>query len=543
MENSNIQIEDLDLDYYFAGIEDDLKKANLDINSRVFPEILIAALDKLVAQNKSSNSTKFNRILFSHILDFKSLGKAQEPILVSDFFNSYFQVYESMRRNRDVYGKSCIELSGKISDYKQEVIKSKQTEKVLENGQTNNSKVRLEIRDIAIYQDLTDVNLDNVFKGQKIIIEYESEKNEKNNQFVGQTPLGDSFVMKEIPLSQEGLNNSYQFAITDINKKITVSLQSKDAKKVLDHFYPGECFDSLITKTFEIPDIGKVELDIVYINSFVNYINKLITQHEVEYEENHVHFDNLESSILLLEFPFKNFLDKHNDDPERRTNSEVDPNKNSSADSKNAQNKQSYLSQVHRNEIEVSEKLENLILNVSGRQCIIWDTIYFLMNKIVLGCVTLVLAYRADYATLLLALLGLAFESNNISLNKFGKLVFFLTLSMLYDFVWLLGSLSDWTETTPLEGSSLNGIRKLATVIAFVVIILKIVLCFSGWRLSIIYKMKEINLLNLPEKQIRSGNVKAAVQQQKEKKRTRPVINYNRKQVTDTSLRFLDGGL
>jgi hypothetical protein len=55
--------------------------------------------------------------------------------------------------------------------------------------------------------------------------------------------------------------------------------------------------------------------------------------------------------------------------------------------------------------------------------------------------------------------------------------------------------------------------------------------------------MKEINLLNLPEKQIRSGNVKAAVQQQKEKKRTRPVINYNRKQVTDTSLRFLDGGL
>jgi hypothetical protein len=442
-----------------------------------------------------------------------------------------------MRRNRDAYGKSCIEISNKINEYKQEVIKSKQTEKVLENGQTSNSKVRLEIRDIAVYQDLTDVNLDNVFKGQKLIIEYESE-NEKSNTN-NQTPIGDSFVMKEIPLSQEGLNNSYQFAITDVNKKITVSLQSRNSKKVLDHFYPGECFDNLITKTFEIPDVGKIELDIVYINSFVNYINKLITQHEIEYEENHVHFDNLESSILLLEYPFKNFMDRHNDDPERRTNTDVDPNKKVNND----KTKQSYISHVHRNEIEVSEKLENLILNVSGRQCIIWDTIYFLMNKIMLGCVTIVLAYRADYATLILALLGIAFESNNIPFNKFSKLVFFLFLSMVYDFFWLLGSLSDWTETTPLEGSSLNGIRKLATVIAFVVIILKIILCFSGWRLSIIYKMKEINLLNLPEKQIRSGNVKAAVQQQKEKKRTRPVINYNRKQGTDTSLRFLDGGI
>jgi len=47
-----------------------------------------------------------------------------------------------------------------------------------------------------------------------------------------------------------------------------------------------------------------VILDVGYINSNVNFINKLISSHEVEYEEYHVHFDNLDSSIRLMEEPF-----------------------------------------------------------------------------------------------------------------------------------------------------------------------------------------------------------------------------------------------
>lgn len=388
MDSNNNIIEDLDMDYYFSGIESDLRAANLDLNSRVFPDKLVEGLDKLVESNKYSSSSKFNRILFSHILDFKDLGKTNNPILVSDFFHSFFQVYESMRRNRDYYGKNCLDLSTKISQYKNEVVKEKQTETVLSNGQTNNSKMRIEIRDISIYQEMSEQDLESIFKGKYILFEYQEEK-AKNQQ----TDRGDSFLLKQIPLSQEGLNNSYQFAITDVNKKISISIVDNEGKQILNDVSPGECFDQLIEKSVEIPEVGRVDFDIVYINSNVNFINKLIASHENDYEESHVHFDNLENSIGLLEDPFKNFMDRHNADPERQLNDDVNPNK--AIEKK----KESYTAGVHRKEIEVSEKVENMILNVSGRKCIVWDTIYFLLNKIMLGIVILVMAYRADYAT------------------------------------------------------------------------------------------------------------------------------------------------
>lgn len=56
--------------------------------------------------------------------------------------------------------------------------------------------------------------------------------------------------------------------------------------------------------------------------------------------------------------------------------------------------------------------------------------------------------------------------------------------------------------------------------------------------------MKEVNLLNLPGKRARQTNVRAAVMNNEKKGRKgRPSITYNRKQVTNTSLRFLDGGM
>lgn len=71
-------------------------------------------------------------------------------------------------------------------------------------------------------------------------------------------------------------------------------------------------------------------------------------------------------------------------------------------------------------------------------------------------------------------------------------------------------------------------------------IFVKLLMSFSGWRLSIIYKMKEINLLNLPGKKSSLAAARSGVVKKKETK-TRPIISYNRN--TETSLRFLDGGL
>lgn len=128
-------------------------------------------------------------------------------------------------------------------------------------------------------------------------------------------------------------------------------------------------------------------------------------------------------------------------------------------------------------------------------------------------------------------------------MKTFGRTVFCLFITLAFDFVWLLGALTDWGENSPLEGSGLSGVRKLAIFVSFLNILVKIVLCFAGWRLAIVYRMKEVNSLNLPERRV-GGNVKAVAPQQKKpkKKNTRPAITYSKKK-TDSSLRFLDGGM
>jgi len=392
MVNIENNIEDLDLIYYQNGIEEDLRKVGIDWNSRQFPDKLAEGLDKLVEGNKLRSSNKFNRILFSHILDFKSLGKTDSPILVSEFFNSYFQVYESMRRNRDAYGAHCANLANRITEYKNQVQVERQTEKVLENGQTNNSRVKIDIKEVNLYSDISNEDVNAVFNGQKLVFEYinDSEVQSSNQQSTPQDSLG----LKEIFLTSEGLNNNYQFAITNINRKISISLTDRNGRKQVDYFTPSECFNFIIEKSIEIPDKGRIDLDIGYIDSNVSFINRLIVNAEQENEESHVHFDNLENSIGLLEEPFKAFMDRHNQDPERQLNQEVNPNKDPTK-----KNKGGYMSELHRKEIEVSEKVENMILNVSGKKCIVWETIYFLLNKIMLGLVVLILTYRADYAT------------------------------------------------------------------------------------------------------------------------------------------------
>ena len=55
--------------------------------------------------------------------------------------------------------------------------------------------------------------------------------------------------------------------------------------------------------------------------------------------------------------------------------------------------------------------------------------------------------------------------------------------------------------------------------------------------------MKEVNLLNLPGKRNVPSNFRSAVQREKKERKGRPTISYNRKQVENTSLRFLDGGM
>lgn len=384
MSNDNI-IEELDMDDYYNGIKYDLQKVGVDLSDNIFPDSLVGKLDELVQKYDYAVTGKFNRVLFQHVLDFKGLNKKSGPISVSEFFVSYFQAYESMRKNRDLYGRNCMSLKEKINTFKIGVEKEKETERVLEDGRTNNSKVNIEIKDIEVFQESSADTIETIFKGKKILFELRDKEDDSKK----------GLLLKEISINEECLNNRYQFVVDDISKYITISFQDDEETQVLDGFYPREMFDHVEEKLILIPEKGKIFFDIVYINSNVNYINRLIAIHEKEYEDYHVHYDNLENAIGLMEEPFKTFMDKHNSNVERKKDVDSDPNYKGDIDFKN----QSYEAQLKRKQMEVSEKVESIILKVSGKKNIIWDTIFFLLNKIMLSCIILVLMYRSDYIT------------------------------------------------------------------------------------------------------------------------------------------------
>jgi hypothetical protein len=55
----------IDVDYYVTNLSKILEKKNINLNSRMFLDNLVNTLDSLLSEGH-----KFNRALFTHILDF-----------------------------------------------------------------------------------------------------------------------------------------------------------------------------------------------------------------------------------------------------------------------------------------------------------------------------------------------------------------------------------------------------------------------------------------------------------------------------------------
>lgn len=55
--------------------------------------------------------------------------------------------------------------------------------------------------------------------------------------------------------------------------------------------------------------------------------------------------------------------------------------------------------QNFRSEIEVSEKIETFILKIIGKNIILWEKVFFFVNKIMLFALFPVFFYRCDYIT------------------------------------------------------------------------------------------------------------------------------------------------
>ncbi len=86
-------------------------------------------------------------MIFDHTIEFGNLPK-DEPIILRDYFKLYAVVYETMKLNRVEIAKQCGEIKLRNEQIKNKLIKHQKTEKIFENGLTNNSKLKITINGV-----------------------------------------------------------------------------------------------------------------------------------------------------------------------------------------------------------------------------------------------------------------------------------------------------------------------------------------------------------------------------------------------------------
>ena len=274
------------------------------------------------------------------------------PQFSFNFFRSFFTVYESMKINRDKFVKRIDENNKHIDELKSNKIKIQNEEKILENGLTSNSIIEIKASNVNI-----DPNL--YYQGNSI---------------------------PSISLIFNLGNNDYQFTINSLNidKKLTIKLDSMNSldnpmkiffkNNLIDQVNIKETLENKVSSSYNLPGNINLSLSFIWINSRVNYYNKKITTHEGELEELKEYVNVLNNCILHIQDTFKMYFTKINENEQGRVDY---------IDSKD-DNNQYETNGTIRKQIEISDKIENYVLKIIGKELITWSNIVYFLNKVMM---------------------------------------------------------------------------------------------------------------------------------------------------------------
>lgn len=363
--NSGIIIyDDVDVDKYMAPVEEELKKLGYSIESRAFIDKIINILDKLIQPGK------FSKTIFFHILDYANLNR-DSHILLYDFFRSFFTVYESMKKNRDSFVNEISKDTQRMDILKSKIIKWQKEEKVLESGLTNNSKIKIHAQVINAEQN---ADFDN------------------NNAY----PLKINFKIDHHheSLDLNSLNRKLSFKVDSmqlIDHPLRFYLKQEGSEIYIDKINPKDILDNPFVYKFSHQGMS-FELKFLWMNSKINFYNKEITRLESKIEDDKeniqtlnnciIHIEGIYSCILLINLfleTFKKFMKPSND-----TNPKI-----------NAIEKPTSIGK----QIEISQKIEDYVLHIIGKEVVVMDSIVFLLNKIMIPILILVFLARYELVT------------------------------------------------------------------------------------------------------------------------------------------------
>jgi hypothetical protein len=357
--------DDVDIDKYMLLVEGELKKLGYSLENRAFIANIINILDKLIEPKK------FNKTIFFHILDFASLNR-DSPILILDFFRSFFTVYESMKKNREKFAEEILNANGKIQTTKNKILKFQKDEKVLENGLTNysNIKIQLLVSKVETYSN-NNANLANAARPTiniKFKIGNDSQTIDINSLKRKANFIVESMDLIENPLKIFLVLNGKEYYIEKINIRSIL-----DEEFFFKFSHQGMTFD----------------LGFLWINSRVNYYNKLMARSESKIEENKENINVLNNCISHIEETFKKYFIQMGGSPFTLCS-------NSSAASLNVTG---FRSGTMEKELQISQKIEDYILKIAGKEVFVMDKIVYIFNKILILLLIFVFLQRYDLVT------------------------------------------------------------------------------------------------------------------------------------------------
>jgi len=126
-----------------------------------------------------------------------------------------------------------------------------------------------------------------------------------------------------------------------------------------------ECFDKYTDKVLEVANVGKVYLEMLYINSKVNFYNRQAAELEASLNEVQINFATLDKSMKHLELPFPDFF-ANLDKEETKTGEQYNDFHEINFEKGLGKNNQTVLTKIERNQMDVSERIENMILKITG---------------------------------------------------------------------------------------------------------------------------------------------------------------------------------
>jgi hypothetical protein len=148
----------------------------------------------------------------------------------------------------------------------------------------------------------------------------------------------------------------------------------------MERFEMKECYENNLFKMYEIANVGYVTMSYVWINSEVSYITKNINKLEEKLISDQLSFELLDKSMKLLERPFEEVLKTIQ---KENFGHIIAPNDG--------------LTALEKNDFEMTEKVEDIILKVTGQPLVIWENIMKLVNNIILVLLVITLLYKPDF--------------------------------------------------------------------------------------------------------------------------------------------------